>query len=274
MIRDLYGPKNSAKALAFVASALSVAPAVAPVFGGYIAVWLGWQAIFATLAVVGSLMLLFVLLRVAETNPYVSQGSIRLGSLLGGYGELFRSRAYLGYMTIAACASAGSLAFQTAAPFLIIDRLGVAPHAFGWLLIILTAAYFVGTLFANRLAVRTTISRTLVLGSAGLTVAAALQLVFALAGLMTVWTVMIPQVIWLAALGVILPSAMAGAVAPFPKAAGSAGFAMMAAGALSSLVLSRLGIGVTELGAVMFALAVLGAAVVLATVARRPSGRV
>src|SRR5215207_4772580 len=37
MIRDLYGAKGSANAMAFVASALSIAPAIAPVFGGYIA---------------------------------------------------------------------------------------------------------------------------------------------------------------------------------------------------------------------------------------------
>jgi MFS transporter, DHA1 family, multidrug resistance protein len=269
MIRDLYGPKNSAKALAFVSSALSVAPAVAPVFGGYIATWLGWQAIFGSLAIVGACMMLFVLLRVPETNPYVSEGALRLLPLVTGYGQLLRSRHYLGYMTIAATTTAGSLAFQTAAPFLIIERLGISPSAFGWLLIFLTAAYFAGTLLANRLAARGTINRTLVLGSALVLVASALQFGFALAGLMTVLTVMLPQVIWLVAMGVILPNAMAGAVAPFPKAAGSAaalqGFAMMAAGALSSLVLSQLGIGVISLGAVMLVLALAGSAIFLAT---------
>ena len=270
MIRDLYGPKNSAQALAFVSSALSVAPAVAPVFGGYIATWLGWQAIFGSLAIVGACMMLFVLLRVPETNPYVSEGTLRLSPLVTGYGELLRSRHYLGYMTIAATSTAGSLAFQTAAPFLMIERLGIAPSAFGWLLIVLTAAYFAGTLLANRLAGRGTVNRTLVLGSAFLLAGSALQFGFAVAGLMTVWTVMLPQVMWLIAMGIILPSAMAGAVAPFPKAAGSAaalqGFAMMAAGALASLVLSQLGIGVISLGAVMLVLAMVGFAIFMATV--------
>jgi DHA1 family bicyclomycin/chloramphenicol resistance-like MFS transporter len=270
MIRDLYGPKNSAKALAFVSSALSVAPAIAPVFGGYIATWLGWQAIFGSLAIVGTCMLLFVLLRVPETNPYVSEGTLRLWPLVTGYGELLRSRHYLGYMTIAATSTAGSLAFQTAAPFLLIDRLGISPSAFGWLLIVLTGAYFGGTLLANRLAARGTVNRTLVLGSALLLVGSGLQFGFALSGLMTVLTVMLPQVIWLVAMGVILPSAMAGAVAPFPKAAGSAaalqGFAMMAAGALSSLVLSQLGSGILSLGAVMLVLALAGSTIFATTV--------
>ena len=62
-----------------------------------------------------------------------------------------------------------------------------------------------------------------------------------------------------------MPNAMAGAVAPFPMMAGAAaslqGFAMMAAGALSSLVLSRLGAGVGSLALMMCTLAVAGTAV-------------
>src|SRR5215211_1728308 len=66
MIRDLYGAKGSAKAMAFVASALSIAPAIAPMFGGYIAGAAGWPWIFATLALVGTGMFVFALLRVPE----------------------------------------------------------------------------------------------------------------------------------------------------------------------------------------------------------------
>ena len=153
MIRDLYGAKGSAKAMAFVASALSIAPAIAPVFGGYIAGAAGWPWIFATLALVGTGMFVFVLLRVPETNPYVSRGAFRFVSMLGSYLQLVKSRRYLGYLAIAAVPVAGSLSFQTAAPFIIVGELGVHPSEFGLLMVSLTAAYFVGTLVANRLAV-------------------------------------------------------------------------------------------------------------------------
>src|SRR5829696_4509901 len=92
MIRDLYGAKGSAKAMAFVASALSIAPAIAPVFGGYIAGAAGWPWIFAALTFVGTAMFLFVLLRVPETNPYVSRGAFRFVSMLGSYIQLVQSR--------------------------------------------------------------------------------------------------------------------------------------------------------------------------------------
>ena len=260
MIRDLYGAKGSAKAMAFVASALSIAPAIAPVFGGYIAGAAGWPWIFATLALVGMGMFVFVLLRVPETNPYVSRGTFRFVSMLGSYLQLAKSRRYLGYLAIAAVPVAGSLTFQTAAPFIIVGELGVHPSEFGLLMVSLTAAYFVGTLVANRLAVHAAVNRSIMLGSALLLVGAALQMAFALNLSLSIWSVLAPQMIWLMAMGIVMPNAMAGAVAPFPMMAGAAaslqGFAMMAAGALSSLVLSRLGAGVVSLGLMMSTLAV------------------
>ena len=62
-----------------------------------------------------------------------------------------------------------------------------------------------------------------------------------------------------------MPNAMAGAVSPFPTMAGAAaslqGFAMMAVGALSGLVLSGLGGGVASLALMMCALAAVGTAI-------------
>jgi DHA1 family bicyclomycin/chloramphenicol resistance-like MFS transporter len=206
-----------------------------------------------------------VLLRVAETNPYVSRGAFRFVSMLGSYIQLAKSRQYLGYLAIAAVPVAGSLSFQTAAPFIIVGELGVHPSEFGWLMVSLTAAYFVGTLVANRLAGHVDVNRSIILGSALLLVGAALQLALALSFSLSTWLVLVPQMIWLTAMGVVMPNAMAGAVAPFPMMAGAAaslqGFAMMAAGALSSLVLSRFGAGVVSLALMMCMLAVGGTAV-------------
>jgi MFS transporter, DHA1 family, multidrug resistance protein len=185
--------------------------------------------------------------------------------MLGSYIQLVQSRRYLGYLSIAAVTVAGSLSFQTAAPFIIVGELGVHPSEFGWLMVSLTAAYFVGTLVANRLAVHAGVNRSILLGSALLLVGAALQLALALSFSLSTWLVLVPQMIWLMAMGILMPNAMAGAVAPFPMMAGAAaslqGFAMMAAGALSSLVLSRFGAGVVSLGLMMCALAGAGTAI-------------
>ena len=86
----------------------------------------------------------------------------------------------------------------------------------------LTAAYFVGTLVANRLAVRAAVNRSIMLGSALLVVGAALQMAFALNLSLSIWSVLAPQMIWLMAVGIVMSNAMAGAVAPLPMMAGTA----------------------------------------------------
>src|SRR5829696_5695379 len=48
----------------------------------------------------------------------------------------------------------------------IVGELGVHPSEFGLLMVSLTAAYFVGTLVANRLAVHAGVNRSIMLGSA------------------------------------------------------------------------------------------------------------
>ena len=46
IIRDLFGRERSAQMLSLVASAMAVAPMVAPLIGGILDKWFGWQAIF------------------------------------------------------------------------------------------------------------------------------------------------------------------------------------------------------------------------------------
>ena len=112
------------------------------------------------------------------------------------------------------------------------------------------------------LAVRVGVKTSIMLGSALLLAGAALQLALSLNLSLSTWSVLVPQMIWLMAMGILMPNAMAGAVAPFPTMAGAAaslqGFAMMAAGALSSLVLSGLG---GSLALMMCALAAAGTAI-------------
>ena len=64
----------------------------------------------------------------------------------------------------------------------------------------LTAAYFVGTLVANRLAVRVGVNTSIMLGCALLLAGAALQLALALNLSLSTWSVLVPQMIWLMAM--------------------------------------------------------------------------
>ena len=50
IIRDLYDDEDSVRVLAAYGMAVALAPAVGPLIGGYIHVWLGWQANFVVVS--------------------------------------------------------------------------------------------------------------------------------------------------------------------------------------------------------------------------------
>ena len=79
--------------------------------------------------------------------------------------------------------------------------------------------------------VRFGVQRSVMIGGALSLGGGGLMLAFALAGVGTVWSIMVPAFIFMLGHGVHQPCGQSGAIAPFPKAAGAAsaitGFLMM-----------------------------------------------
>ena len=46
VVRDMFDREDFARAMSFVTLVMTIAPLIAPMIGGYVAVWLGWRAIF------------------------------------------------------------------------------------------------------------------------------------------------------------------------------------------------------------------------------------
>src|SRR3546814_20268706 len=54
MVRDLFDPREGARVMSLLMLVMGVAPILAPLLGGYVLVWFGWQSIFWFLAVFGT----------------------------------------------------------------------------------------------------------------------------------------------------------------------------------------------------------------------------
>ena len=67
MIRDGSSSGEAARMLAILMTAMSIAPALAPAVGGYVAALAGWRADFVLLSVVGGAVLLLAVLILPET---------------------------------------------------------------------------------------------------------------------------------------------------------------------------------------------------------------
>lgn len=164
IIRDLYADAAAARLLSMVTMIFSIAPAIAPVAGGWIVTLLDWRAIF--LFLFGYTVLLFVLCyrRLPETLPPHKRQPFNPRYLMRNYGQVFRSPLFHLKAGVVALNFAGLFVYITAAPVLLPVHLGLGPDQFAWLFLPAVSGIFLGALAANRVAGRISFSRQIGIG--------------------------------------------------------------------------------------------------------------
>ncbi len=233
VVRDLYLPHEGAWVLSRALSGLGVMAMLSPVIGALLAQWLGWPATLLATALFGAATLAFVALRFEETVPALNPQATRLPPLLHNWGVVLRNPTFRAWVALLCCTWGGLFFLLAGSSFVFINVLGTSKLSYGAILATSSVAYVAGTwlcrLLLLRHGLRGTVRRGAVLSLAGGLSMAALSL----AGVESVWAIMLPQ--WLFALGqgIHQPCGQAGAVGPFPDMAGTAaslsGLAMMLA---------------------------------------------
>ncbi len=163
VIRDLYDDEGGVRVLAAYGMTVALAPAVGPIIGGYIHVWQGWRANFFLLALVAGVVVALVARFLPETTV-PDRAAMRPRRLLTDYGTLFRPRRYLVTALVLGATLGALFAFITAAPFILIDRLGVRTQDFGYYQAVIVVAFFVGSFGANRGVARLGVDRMVRVG--------------------------------------------------------------------------------------------------------------
>lgn len=241
IVRDQATAGAAAAQLALLTLVMSMAPAIAPVIGGYMAAFIGWRACFGILPVLGAMVLVATLLLLPETLEGRVQGR-GFHSMLHGSASLLRSRAFCGFAIGGSCTTTSFYAFMSASPFIFKDLLHRPTQEIGLYYLVLMGGVATGGLAANRLARRVR-PRVALRCANAIAIAAALAFLLAdLTGHLSVLTVIAPVTLFMVGAGMASPFAITGAVSVNPRAIGAAsglyGFMQMTYGVLCTLVVA------------------------------------
>lgn len=164
IIRDLYADAAATRLLSLVTMIFSIAPAIAPILGGWIVKLLDWRSIFLFLFIYTALLLWVCWKRLPESLPPARRQPFNAQFLINSYSRIFRSPLF--HMKAGAIAFnfAGMFLYVAAAPVFLTQHLGLGPDQFGWQFIPMVAGIFLGALSANRLAGRLPIPRQVMIG--------------------------------------------------------------------------------------------------------------
>jgi DHA1 family bicyclomycin/chloramphenicol resistance-like MFS transporter len=164
IIRDLYDDAAAARLLSMVTMIFSIAPAIAPILGGWIVTLFDWRAIFLSLLGYTILLFIYCYRRLPETLPPHKRQPFNPRYLVRNYGDILRSPLFHMKSGVVALNFAGLFVYIAAAPEFLPKHLGLGPSQFGWLFIPAVSGIFLGALAANRMAGRMTFSRQIGIG--------------------------------------------------------------------------------------------------------------
>ena len=242
IIRDVFDRDRAASVLGYVTMAMTIAPAMAPVLGGYLDLWFGWRAGLWVLAGYGVVLFAgcYVYLNETLREP---QPTIGVVPILRSYRTLLRRPAFLGFAFGTGLSTATFFSFLAGAPYLMIEVLQRPPSDYGIWFVIVSFGYFIGNFLTGRLSGRVGVDRMVMFG-AGLVLAGgvamlahALLLPLAPAG------IFVPAMMIAMGNGVGQPNGIAGAISVDPTRAGAAsgivGFMQMSFGAVGTVVIGH-----------------------------------
>lgn len=242
IIRDLYSDAAAARLLSMVTMIFSIAPAIAPVLGGWIVKFFDWRMIFLFLLVYTVALFAVCYKYLPETLAPEKRQPFNPGYLAKNYGAIFRSPLFHMKSGIVACNFAGLFLFITAAPVMLPVHLHLGPDQFAWLFVPTVSGIFLGALAANRIAGRMTFARQIGIGFCFLIAAAAANVGYHLLFPPAIpWSVL-PMFFYTFGMSIIAPGATLLTLDLFPHIRGTVAscqsFAMTLLGALVAGVIA------------------------------------
>ena len=244
IVRDLYEGARAARQFAQMSMIIGVTPIGAPVLGGFLQSWYGWQASFVVMLITGAAIAAGVIFLLPETNTHKQEGPLSLGKIITSFGIVARNRAYLSYLGIQACCYNGLFAFVSASSVVMQGSYGLAPTQFGFVFAICASSFVFGAWLGSRLVSRRGLEGMIRLGVACLCAGGLLQIAALALFPHSIAALVIPEMLYFIGVGFLLPNTLAAAMTPFPERAGAAsslmGFAQMTSGALVGSLLGAL----------------------------------
>lgn len=226
MVRDLAEKDQAARAMSLMHACSSIAPMLAPLIGGQVLWFLGWRAIFWTLAGIGVMALVVAALRLPETLRPEYRQPLVMSSILKRFGELVRHRAFMGYALTGTFQFSALMSFLSGSPFVFIQKYGIDARDFGLIfggqVMFLTAGSLLNARFVPKLGAARILHYGVYVPLIAGPTALVLGLIEVRTGAIGLWPFLACFVAQIASISVIGANAMALALQRYPHMAGTA----------------------------------------------------
>ena len=131
IVNDKFELHEAAAMFALMMVVGSLAPMLAPTFGGFVLEFFPWQAIFTILFALGILLFIFIFFGLDESAEIKNDAAISAAAVARDYGEILRNKEFMRYTLGFAVAMSALFAYITGSSFIFLDYYGLSERAFG-----------------------------------------------------------------------------------------------------------------------------------------------
>jgi DHA1 family bicyclomycin/chloramphenicol resistance-like MFS transporter len=235
VVRDCYSGRQMARVMSLAMVVFLVVPIVAPSIGQAIILVAPWPWIFGVLAIFGSVLLVWVTLRLPETLHPQNRLPIRFGRVARAFGATLSNRHAVGYMMAMCLVLGGLFGFINSAQQVFVEVFDVGLF-FPTLFALIAGAMAVASVVNARIVGRIGMRRVSHAALLGYMVIVLTHAAVALAGLETIYSFTLLQAAMMFCFGLMAPNFGAMAMEPLGHVAGTAasvqGFVTTVGGAL------------------------------------------
>ncbi|HXC59384.1 MAG TPA: multidrug effflux MFS transporter [Steroidobacteraceae bacterium] len=154
VVRDMFEGPGAQKLMSSIMLVFSLAPAVAPVIGGWVQVTLGWRWVFGMLFVLGAALLVTCALLLPETHPPEKRTEFHPVALIKSCSHIAAQPSFLLLAISAALAMSSLFIYIGSAPAIILERWHLKETQFHYIFIPVVAGFMVASLVGGRIAGR------------------------------------------------------------------------------------------------------------------------
>ncbi len=154
VIRDMFLPSEAQRVMSQVTIYFGIAPAIAPIIGGFLFVHLGWHAIFWFLTAISVLLWLANQRFLPETLHPEARQPFEVRSLLRGYLGIGGSARFMLLALASGVPFNGMFLYVLSAPAFLGQQLHLAPDRYFWFFVAAIGGIMAGAWCSGRLAGR------------------------------------------------------------------------------------------------------------------------
>jgi MFS transporter, DHA1 family, multidrug resistance protein len=154
IIRDMFPPADAQRVMSQVTIYFGVAPAVAPMVGGFLFVHADWHSIFWFLTAIGALLWAINWRRLPETLHATQRQSFDARNLLRGYWQLGGNLRFIALCFASGVPFNGMFVYVLSSPAWLGGQLRLAPTQFFWLFCLTIGGIMLGAWLSGRVAGR------------------------------------------------------------------------------------------------------------------------